>query len=252
MNTVATFATLAPLPNPSGGAFPLAPNGNRERQVIQTYLYQTQFYKGRQDGLPDDERMDAAIKLVQIAAHLPVTGVFGDAERDAIDRYRSELQSFLPYADAFAQGALKDKTQIEWAQRALAALGHYPKTGPFDGDASLALVKAFKAFVAANPKLLPDDSKYGRWLPTEQTVTAVRSALTAKGLSPDAPNVPVAVPGPMPVKGAPPTQHAFARDFLTFAVLTSPAWGYYLFKTKPWTKLGALRNAPARGRGRTR
>ena len=240
MNTpTLTASTLAPLPSPDGSPFRLAPNGNARRQAVQTYLYHTQFYKGRQDGLPDDERMDAAIKLVQIAAHLPVTGVFGDAERDAVLRYR-DMHSFRSYADTFAQGALKEPSQIVWAQRALAALGHYPKTGPFDGEASLALVNAFRAFERANANLLGDEHRYS-WLPTEKTVQAVRSALTAKGLSPD-------TPGGLIGTMSPPK--SFLRDLATFAILTSPAWGLLLFIQRPWTKLrlpgGAMRRRSTR------
>ena len=80
-------ATLVALPGPSG-PFRLSPGGDPARQAIQSHLYYTQFYKGRTDGHPDDERMDAAIKLVQIAAHLPVTGIFDNDVRDAIARFR--------------------------------------------------------------------------------------------------------------------------------------------------------------------
>ena len=234
MNTP-TFAapSLAPLPTPSGEPFRLAPGGDPGRQAIQTYLFQTQFYKGRQDGLADDERMDAAIKLVQIAAHLlPVNGVFGDAERDAILRYRVS-QTFRTYPEAFAEGALKEPAQIVWAQRALSALGHYPKTGPFDGVASEALVESFRAFERANANLLGDTNRYS-WLPTEKTVQVVRSALAAQGLSPDAPNVRMAAMTP---------QRSFARDLATFAILTSPAWGLLLFIQRPWEKLRPRRSA---------
>lgn len=83
---------VAPLSGPTG-PFPLAPGGDPARQAIQTHLYHTQFYKGRTDGLQDDERMTAAIKLVQIAAQLQPpgvspTGVFDDAVEQAIERYR--------------------------------------------------------------------------------------------------------------------------------------------------------------------
>ena len=82
--------SLAPLPTPDGSPFPFAPNGNARRHAVQTYLYHTQFYPGgRTDGLPDDVRMDAAIRLVQIAARLPETGVFNDEVRAAIERYRA-------------------------------------------------------------------------------------------------------------------------------------------------------------------
>ena len=85
--------TLAALPSPTG-PFQLAPGGDPARQAVQSYLYYTQFYKGRTDGLPDDERMTAAIKLVQIAANLqppgvPPSGVFDDRVAQAIDRFRT-------------------------------------------------------------------------------------------------------------------------------------------------------------------
>ena len=90
MNTPAptlTFATLAPLAGPSG-PFQLSPGGDPARQAIQSHLYYTQFYKGRTDGHPDDERMNKAIMMVQVAAHLPVTGIFNDDVREAIARFR--------------------------------------------------------------------------------------------------------------------------------------------------------------------
>lgn len=57
-----------------------------QRAEIQRLLQLTQFYKGRTDGYPEDERMDAAIRMVQIAAHLPVTGFFDAGVRAAILR----------------------------------------------------------------------------------------------------------------------------------------------------------------------
>ena len=71
------------------GPFALAPGGDPTLQRAQAYLYWTEFYKGRQDGLPDVdlERMPKAIDLVQIAAHLPRTRVFNDDVRLAIERF---------------------------------------------------------------------------------------------------------------------------------------------------------------------
>ena len=246
MNNSTPTPTFQPLVMPATPAFSsllpgnLAPGGDPARQAIQSHLYYTQFYKGRTDGHPDDERMDTAIKLVQIAAHLlPVTGIFDNDVRDAIVRFR-ENQSFLTYPEAFAEGALKDPTQIAWAQRALAALGYYPKTGPFDGEARATLVDSFRAFERANPI---DDNRFW-WLPTENTVQEVRKALAVKGFSPDA-------PGPAPV-GAMPPQRGLARDLATFAILTSPAWGLLLLIKRPWTKLSFLRSARLTSRARGR
>ena len=145
MNSV-TGPTLSIPLGPNGvplgpsGPFVLGQGGDAARQRVQAYLYWTQFYKGRQDGFPDDERMAAAIELVQIAARLPRTRVFNDDVRLAIERY--------------------------------------VRTGDFL----------------------------------------------------EAPPVPIAV-------AAAPPQRSLARDLVTFAVLTSPAWGLLLFIQRPWTKL---------------
>ncbi len=96
--TPSLAATLAPSTVPVV-QHPLAPGGDAARQAIQNQLYYTQFYhSGRTDGLPDDERMSKAISLVQVAAHLPVTGVFNDDVRQAIDRYKSTLRFDVPTA----------------------------------------------------------------------------------------------------------------------------------------------------------
>ena len=156
MNSATLAAPFAstPLPGPTG-PFVLAPGGDPARQAIQSRLYYTQYYKGRTDGLPDDERMTAAIKLVQIAARLqpPLvqpTGVYDRAVEQAIDRYR--------------------------------------RTGSFDASAP-----------------------------------------------------PVTTTAPSPVAAAPPSR-SLARDLVTFAVLTSPAWGLLLLMNRPWTRLGGGRS----------
>lgn len=60
------------------------------RLAIQKDLYNTQFYKGRTDGrLGDEDRMTAAISLVQIRAGLPVTGIYDDAVHRAIAAFVS-------------------------------------------------------------------------------------------------------------------------------------------------------------------
>ncbi len=65
-----------------------------QRAAIQRELqYAAQFYKGRTDGAPDDERMKAAISLVQVEADLPVTGVYDEAVHQAIENYRTSAQT---------------------------------------------------------------------------------------------------------------------------------------------------------------
>ena len=215
----------------------LAPNGDPTRFAIQSDLYNTQFYKGRTDGLPDPERMDAAIKLVQIAAHLPVTGIFNDDVHDAIVRLR-QSGDYRTYPEQFAESALKDASQIAWAQRALAQLGYYPKDGPFDGVATAPLMYAFRAFERANP--VADVNRYG-WLPTAELVQGVRKALATRGLSPDLPMMTAAMPPP---------QRSLIRDLATFAILTSPAWGLLLYIKRPWRRLAPRSSRSALGRTR--
>lgn len=145
MNTPASVApAVAPLVEVK---HTLAPTGDPMRFAIQSDLYYTQFYKGRTDGLPDPERMDAAIKLVQIAAHLPVTGIFNDDVHDAIVRYRR--------------------------------------------------TRDFRA--------------------TEPPSTTMTTS--------------------PPITATPSRSRSLIRDLATFAILTSPAWGFLLLIQRPWTKL---------------